>query len=118
MRDALVSSLQFSRARDAELAWVDGQLHMNVSESHMGLVLEEGEVRDEEGEEKMETDQNSKDLLETVPVLEQLPALEVYQNEYFYYGRKQMISKVFVFLRVQPILQKVSSHTCVHTHLV
>ena len=83
LRDALVSSLQFSRARDAELAWVDGQLHMNVSESHMGLVLEEGEVRDEEGEEKMETDQNSKDLLETVPVLEQLPALEVYQNELF-----------------------------------
>lgn len=48
LRDALVSSLQFSRARDAELAWVDGQLHMNASDSHVGLVLEDGELRDED----------------------------------------------------------------------
>ena len=74
LRDALVSSLQFSRARDAELAWVDGQLHMNASESHVGLLLEDGELRDEEeGQEKKETDQSNKEEpMDTVPVLEQL----------------------------------------------
>lgn len=79
MRDALVSSLQFSRARDAELAWVDGQLHMNVSDSHVGLVLEDGELREEdEGQEKMETDQSGKEEpVDTVPVLEQLSLSEV-----------------------------------------
>ena len=79
LRDALVSSLQFSRARDAELAWVDGQLHMNASESHMGLALEDGELRDEdEGHEKMETDQSGKEEpVDTVPVLEQLPTSQV-----------------------------------------
>ena len=79
MRDALVSSLQFSRARDAELAWVDGQLHMNASDSHVGLVLEDGELRDEdEGQEKMETDQGGKEEpMDTVPVLEQLSLSEV-----------------------------------------
>lgn len=79
MRDALVSSLQFSRARDAELAWVDGQLHMNASEAHGGLVLEDGELRDEdEGHEKMETDQSGKEEpMDTVPVLEQLQLSQV-----------------------------------------
>lgn len=74
-----MSSLQFSRARDAELAWVDGQLHMNASESHMGLALEDGELRDEdEGHEKMETDQSGKEEpVDTVPVLEQLPTSQV-----------------------------------------
>lgn len=74
-----MSSLQFSCARDAELAWVDGQLHMNTSESHMGLVLEDGELRDEdEGHEKMETDQSGKEeSADTVPVLEQLPTSSV-----------------------------------------
>ena len=79
LRDALVSSLQFSRARDAELAWVDGQLHINASESHVGLVLEDGELGDEEeGQEKMETNQSGKEEpMDTVPVLEQLPISEV-----------------------------------------
>ena len=74
-----MSSLQFSRARDAELAWVDGQLHMNASESHVGLVLEDGELRDEEeGHEKMETDQTGKEEpMDTVPVLEQLQLSQV-----------------------------------------
>ena len=77
-----MSSLQFSRARDAELAWVDGQLHMNASESHVGLVLEDGELRDdEEGHEKMETDQSNRsgkeEPMDTVPVLEQLQLAQV-----------------------------------------
>ncbi|KAK3733495.1 hypothetical protein QZH41_019405, partial [Actinostola sp. cb2023] len=68
LRDALVSSLQFSRARDAELAWLDGQLHMEESESHLGLLQEE---------EKMETEVEVKDALDTVPVLEQVSTSKV-----------------------------------------
>ena len=75
MRDALVSSLQFSQARDAELAWVDGQLIMSSAESHFGA-MEEGEVQ--EDEEKMEIDQkNKQEALDTIPILEQLPPHEV-----------------------------------------
>lgn len=86
LRDALVSSLQFSRARDAELAWVDGQLHMNASESQVGLLLEDGEVReDEEGHEKMETDQSGKEEpVDTVPVLEQLQLTQVKASNFYY----------------------------------
>ena len=87
LRDALVSSLQFSRARDAELAWVDGQLHINASESHVGLVLEDGELRDEEeGQEKMETNQSGskEEPMDTVPVLEQLPISQVRRQSICY----------------------------------
>ncbi|XP_078355385.1 cleavage and polyadenylation specificity factor subunit 2-like [Oculina patagonica] len=101
LRDALVSSLQFSRARDAELAWVDGQLHMNASETHVGLVLEDGELREEdEGHEKMETDQSGKEEpMDTVPVLEQLSLSEitghtsVYINEPRLSDFKQVLNK-------------------------
>ena len=52
---------------------------MNASESHVGLVLEDGELRDEEeGHEKMETDQTGKEEpMDTVPVLEQLQLSQV-----------------------------------------
>lgn len=102
LRDALVSSLQFSRARDAELAWVDGQLHINASESHVGLVLEDGELRDEEeGQEKMETNQSGskEEPMDTVPVLEQLPISQitghtsVYINEPRLSDFKQVLNK-------------------------
>ena len=87
MRDALVSSLQFSQARDAELAWVDGQLIMSSAESHFG-VMEEGEVA--EDEEKMDVDQkNREEAMDMVPILEQLPPHEVmrakqYRTTWFY----------------------------------
>ena len=80
LRDALVSSLQFSRARDAELAWVDGQLHMDQSQSHLGLLPEGEESKEKvkkEGEEKMETDQDIENAIDTVPVLEQLSSSKV-----------------------------------------
>jgi len=73
LRDALVSSLQFSKARDAELAWVDGQLSMRQEKSRLGT-LEEGEVEDDED---METNQEKEEPMDSVPVLEQLPLLEI-----------------------------------------
>eukprot|EP00061_Rhincodon_typus_P017806 g46671.t1 len=51
LKDSLVSSLQFCKAKDAELAWIDGVLDMRVSKVDTGVILEEGELReDEEGE--------------------------------------------------------------------
>lgn len=51
LKDSLVSSLQFCKAKDAELAWIDGILDMRVSKVDTGVILEEGELRDdEEGE--------------------------------------------------------------------
>ena len=60
LRDSLVSALQFSQTRDAEIAWVDGQL---VKEHLKSLT---------QGEERMDVD-----TFDSVPVLEQLPLTEV-----------------------------------------
>ncbi|KAK2553094.1 Cleavage and polyadenylation specificity factor subunit 2 [Acropora cervicornis] len=87
-----------------ELAWVDGQLHMNSSESHVGLVLEDGELRDEEeGHEKMETNQSNEngkeEPMDSVPVLEQLQLSQitghtsVYINEPRLSDFKQVLNK-------------------------
>ena len=42
LKDSLVSSLQFCRARDTELAWVDGVLDMRVTLVDTGVLPEEG----------------------------------------------------------------------------
>ncbi|XP_046847920.1 cleavage and polyadenylation specificity factor subunit 2-like [Xenia sp. Carnegie-2017] len=60
LRDSLVSSLQFSQTRDAEIAWVDGQL---VREQLKSLVHDQ---------ENMDVD-----TFDSVPVLEQLPLAEI-----------------------------------------
>ena len=55
-----MSALQFSQTRDAEIAWVDGQL---VREHLKSLT---------QGQERMDVD-----TFDSVPVLEQLPLTEV-----------------------------------------
>ncbi|XP_070579049.1 cleavage and polyadenylation specificity factor subunit 2-like [Ptychodera flava] len=50
LKDALVSSLEFSKAKDAELAWIDGQIEIGVTSIDTGAMLEEGELT-EDGEE-------------------------------------------------------------------
>ncbi|CAL1527611.1 unnamed protein product, partial [Lymnaea stagnalis] len=68
LRDHLVSSLMFSKARDMELAWVDGQLDIPPVE-------EEDEEAEEEAEETEEGNKKKKDKLNTsLPTLEGLPA--------------------------------------------
>ncbi|MGH0154519.1 UNVERIFIED_CONTAM: hypothetical protein FKN15_029847 [Acipenser sinensis] len=56
LKDSLVSSLQFCKAKDAELAWIDGMLDMRVVKVDTGVIIEEGEIRDdaEEGELPMD----------------------------------------------------------------
>ncbi|KAH9515463.1 cleavage and polyadenylation specificity factor subunit 2 [Bulinus truncatus] len=63
LRDHLVSSLIFSKARDMELAWVDGQLD-----------IPQVEEEEEEMEEADESNRKKKDKLTTsLPTLEALP---------------------------------------------
>lgn len=49
LKDSLVSSLQFCKAKDTELAWIDGVLDMRVVKVDTGVMLEDG-VK-EEGED-------------------------------------------------------------------
>lgn len=67
LRDSLVSALQFSQTRDAEIAWVDGQL---VKEHLKSLT---------QGEEKMDVD-----TFDSVPVLEQLSLTEIPGHDQVY----------------------------------
>ncbi|XP_028396324.1 LOW QUALITY PROTEIN: cleavage and polyadenylation specificity factor subunit 2-like [Dendronephthya gigantea] len=59
LRDSLVSALQFSDTRDAEIAWVDGQL----IKEHLKSLPQE--------------DIMDVDTFDSVPVLEQLPLTEI-----------------------------------------
>lgn len=51
LKDSLVSSLQFCKAKDTELAWIDGVLDMRVVKVDTGVMLEEGAKEKEEVED-------------------------------------------------------------------
>nr|XP_061806632.1 cleavage and polyadenylation specificity factor subunit 2 isoform X2 [Nerophis lumbriciformis] len=56
LKDFLVSSLQFCKAKDTELAWIDGVLDMRVVKVDTGVMLEEGAKEEvEESEQAMDT---------------------------------------------------------------
>lgn len=104
LKDSLVSSLQFCKAKDTELAWIDGVLDMRVAKVDTGVMLEEG-VKDETEESEAPMDvapelgispdatavaaqramknlfgEDEKELSEesdVIPTLEPLPANEV-----------------------------------------
>lgn len=55
LKDSLVSSLQFCKAKDTELAWIDGVLDMRVVKVDTGVMLEEGVKEEaEDGELAMD----------------------------------------------------------------
>lgn len=55
LKDSLVSSLQFCKAKDTELAWIDGVLDMRVVKVDTGVMLEDGAKEDaEDGETGMD----------------------------------------------------------------
>uniref|UniRef100_A0A8C3ADF8 Cleavage and polyadenylation specificity factor subunit 2 n=1 Tax=Cyclopterus lumpus TaxID=8103 RepID=A0A8C3ADF8_CYCLU len=55
LKDSLVSSLQFCKAKDTELAWIDGVLDMRVVKVDTGVMLEEGVKEEtEDGEVAMD----------------------------------------------------------------
>ncbi len=108
LKDSLVSSLQFCKAKDTELAWIDGVLDMRVVKVDTGVMLEEG-VKEEAEDGEMAMDvapdlgidhsatavaaqramknlfgEDEKELSEesdVIPTLEPLPPHEV--REYF-----------------------------------
>ncbi|XP_072302391.1 cleavage and polyadenylation specificity factor subunit 2 [Eucyclogobius newberryi] len=57
LKDSLVSSLHFCKAKDTELAWIDGVLDMRVIKVDTGVLHEEGagEEPPEEAEQAMDT---------------------------------------------------------------
>lgn len=55
LKDSLVSSLQFCKAKDTELAWIDGVLDMRVVKVDTGVMLEEG-VKDDVEESELAMD--------------------------------------------------------------
>uniref|UniRef100_A0A8C6KAJ4 Cleavage and polyadenylation specificity factor subunit 2 n=1 Tax=Nothobranchius furzeri TaxID=105023 RepID=A0A8C6KAJ4_NOTFU len=55
LKDSLVSSLQFCKAKDTELAWIDGVLDMRVVKVDTGVMLEEG-VKEEAEDSDMPVD--------------------------------------------------------------
>ncbi|XP_008395681.1 cleavage and polyadenylation specificity factor subunit 2 [Poecilia reticulata] len=57
LKDSLVSSLQFCKAKDTELAWIDGVLDMRVAKVDTGVMLEEGVKEEtEDSEVPMDTE--------------------------------------------------------------
>ncbi|KAE8586244.1 hypothetical protein XENTR_v10021605 [Xenopus tropicalis] len=100
LKDSLVSSLKFCKAKDTELAWIDGVLDMRVSKVDTGVILEEGELKDEGEDSEMQVDTQALDASaiaqqkaikslfgdddkefseesEIIPTLEPLPSNEV-----------------------------------------
>lgn len=57
LKDSLVSSLQFCKAKDTELAWIDGVLDKRVVKVDTGVMLEDGGMKEEaeDGELTMDT---------------------------------------------------------------
>lgn len=46
LKDSLMSSVSFRQAKDAELAWIDGQIHFSSATSKGIVGLEEQEMED------------------------------------------------------------------------
>ncbi|MEE6494364.1 hypothetical protein FKM82_017112 [Ascaphus truei] len=56
LKDSLVSSLKFCKAKDTELAWIDGVLDMRVAKVDTGVILEEGELKEDGDDSEMQVD--------------------------------------------------------------
>ncbi|XP_033637127.1 cleavage and polyadenylation specificity factor subunit 2-like [Asterias rubens] len=108
LKDSLVSSLNFSKAKDAELAWIDGMLDLPESASDLGVVKEpEAEAKEEGSEDKLKApglsisnkDNIEGDTDEVIPMLGAIPQLEVpghnqvYVNAPKFQDLKQVMSR-------------------------
>ncbi len=71
LKDSLMSSITFSPARDAELAWVDGQIHFSApTAKELG-----GNPTQNGGKPSTAGDEDSKEL-NMVPILDALTSAE------------------------------------------
>ena len=64
LKDSLMSSISFSQAKDAELAWLDGLIHINPA-ANLGQHTSGGNENEDARE------------LNLVPILDALPSVEV-----------------------------------------
>ncbi|XP_006812203.1 LOW QUALITY PROTEIN: cleavage and polyadenylation specificity factor subunit 2-like [Saccoglossus kowalevskii] len=109
LKDALVSSLEFAKAKDAELAWVDGQLDLMVSATDTGILLEEGELTEENEDTVITT--GPKPITETaakrretksgegVPILEGLPPNEAPGHQEVFINEPRLMEFKQILLR-------------------
>ncbi|KAL5009373.1 hypothetical protein ScPMuIL_014954 [Solemya velum] len=77
LKDYLVSALNFSKAKDIELAWIDGGFDLSASKTDTSAMYEpeDGEITDKDGK-KVKTDKdNSTD--DSIATLEALPEKQV-----------------------------------------
>ncbi|KAJ0061179.1 hypothetical protein NL108_010483, partial [Boleophthalmus pectinirostris] len=83
LKDSLVSSLHFCRARDTELAWIDGVLDMRVVKVDMGVLAEEGqgEEQPEEAELAMDTSDPDVDLNATAALAQRALKMNLFGEE-------------------------------------
>ncbi|XP_054716090.1 cleavage and polyadenylation specificity factor subunit 2-like [Uloborus diversus] len=72
LKDSLVSSLDFVKSKDVELAWVDGEIVME--ETIDKLVVKDEEILKDENEEIKEEDEAETDR---IPVLQPLPLQQI-----------------------------------------
>lgn len=116
LKDSLVSSLYFARAKDAELAWVDGELVMKDDETKVDILPSFVDGKDvvaeeEDDEEEMEVDDDGvktkamkgkKKRKDVVPTLEPLPLTQapghhtVFVNELKLSDFKQVLMRAGV----------------------
>ncbi|XP_067274317.1 cleavage and polyadenylation specificity factor subunit 2 [Pseudorasbora parva] len=73
LKDSLVSSLQFCKAKDTELAWIDGVLDMRVEKVDTGVIAEMG------GEAKEETE-DGEPAMDVTPDLSTEPSVAANQR--------------------------------------
>ncbi|XP_071079968.1 cleavage and polyadenylation specificity factor subunit 2-like [Haliotis cracherodii] len=78
MRDHLVTSLMFSKARDIELAWIDGYLNMSTDKTDTGAMfeIEEGDAIDQE-KRRLKALEDEKEAQDLIPTLESFPPTQV-----------------------------------------
>ncbi|XP_052767669.1 cleavage and polyadenylation specificity factor subunit 2-like [Mya arenaria] len=72
LKDYLVSALEFSKARDAELAWIDGII--NFTESRLDI---ETDIQEDDEEDAKLSIVRGREGLENVPILEAVPSNQI-----------------------------------------
>lgn len=72
LKDSLVSSLDFVKSKDVELAWVDGEIVMEKDMDKL-VIKDSDRLKDDDEEMKDETEAND----ETIPVLQPLPPSQI-----------------------------------------
>uniref|UniRef100_A0A8C1VBN1 Cleavage and polyadenylation specificity factor subunit 2 n=1 Tax=Cyprinus carpio TaxID=7962 RepID=A0A8C1VBN1_CYPCA len=125
LKDSLVSSLQFCKAKDMELAWIDGVLDMRVEKVDTGVIAEMGDAKEEteDGEPAMdvtpdlttepsaaanqraiktlfgEDEREISEESDVIPTLEPLPAQEVLGHQSVFINEPRLSDFKQVLLR-------------------